>query len=116
MSRYFQVRLGLPDGTVIEFDNFNRQNSTAPKVFFTHDNKLKHYTGNRDSKVDYYGKKVILLVRDPCDTAVSHFFHWKFRRRQAGKVLNPYKIENDEISIFDFVMTRGRDCAALRAS
>jgi hypothetical protein len=90
ISRFFQARLGLPDG-----------------IFFTHDNNLKHFTGNRDSKADYYDKKVILLVRDPCDTAVSHFFHWKFRRRQAEKVLNPYTIENGEISIFDFVMTQG---------
>lgn len=107
ISRFFQARLGLPDGSVIEFDNFNKQDSSAPKVFFTHDNNLKHFTGNRKGKADYYGKKVILLVRDPCDTAVSHFFHWKFRRRQVEKVKSPYNVESDEISIFDFMMTQG---------
>ena len=36
--------------------------------------------GHFDSKIDFYGKKVLMLVRDPRDVAVSQFFHWRFER------------------------------------
>ena len=50
-----------------------------PSIFFTHDNYLEDYTGNLDSKADFYGKRVVLLVRNPKDVAVSQYFQWKYR-------------------------------------
>ena len=39
---------------------------------------------------DFYGKKVVLLVRQPADVAVSQFHQWKFRMRPHKKGLNKY--------------------------
>ena len=104
LSRYFQVRHGLAKWRLLGFDNLHRQNPAIPKIFFTHDNYIKDYTGNADSKADFYDRKVVLLVRDPADTAVSQYFHWKNRMRGAKKRLNDYPLLDDEVTIYDFVM------------
>lgn len=101
LSRFYQVKYGLSQRSFLGFDNFHRKNAAIPRIFFTHDNYIKDYTGHADSKVDFYGKKVILLARDPRDVAVSQFFQWKHRMRPIKKALNQYP--TDDISVFDFV-------------
>jgi len=104
LSRFYQVKHGLSARHLIGFDNLHRKNPAIPKLFFTHDNYIKDYTGNRDSKADFYDKKVVLLVRDPFDTAVSQFFQWKYRMRPGKKALNQYPQHGSDTSVFDFVM------------
>lgn len=103
LSRYWQLRCGLPDSLMLGFDNFHRRDPRAPKLFFTHDNYLRDYTGNRDDKRDFYNSRVVLLVRDPRDVAVSQFFQWKYRMRPGKKDLNEYPPHGAEVSMFDFV-------------
>ncbi len=67
LSRFYQLKHGLPDNSLIGFDNLHAKNPAIPLIFFTHDNYLKDFTGHADSKKDYYQKKVVLLVRDPRD-------------------------------------------------
>lgn len=104
LSRAYQMKYGLSERSLLGFDNLHRKNPAAPTVFFTHGNYLKDYTGNRDSKIDFYDKKVVLLVRDPRDVAVSQFFQWKFRMRPRKKKLNDYPGHGEDVSTFDFVM------------
>ncbi|MFO1070766.1 MAG: sulfotransferase domain-containing protein [Geminicoccaceae bacterium] len=103
LSRFYQVRFGLKSSAFIGFDNLNRKHQGIPRIFFTHDNYLRDYTGNTDSKADFYGKKVVLLVRDPADVAVSQYHQWKFRMRPAKKSLNKYPGHGAEVPIYDFV-------------
>jgi hypothetical protein len=104
LSRFYQLKHGLSPRHLIGFDNLHKKNPAIPRLFFTHDNYIKDYTGNRDSKADFYDKKVILLVRDPLDTAVSQFFQWKYRMRAGKKALNKYPGHGSETSVYDFVM------------
>ncbi|MFN3920581.1 MAG: sulfotransferase domain-containing protein [Methylohalobius sp.] len=104
LSRFYQNKHRLCTRQLLGFDNYHRKHPAIPKLFFTHDNYLKDYTGNKDSKVDYYGHKVVLLVRDPRDVAVSQFFQWKFRMRPGKKELNQYPPHGSETSLYDFVM------------
>jgi hypothetical protein len=104
LSRFYQVKHGLSARHLIGFDNLHRKNPAIPKLFFTHDNYIKDYTGNRDTKADFYDKKVVLLVRDPFDTAVSQFFQWKYRMRPGKKALNQYPQHGSDTSVFDFAM------------
>ena len=105
LSRYFQLRYGVPDRYMLGYDNFHAMDARVPKVFFTHDNYLRSYTGNLDSKQDFFGKRLVLLVRKPQDVAVSQYFQWKFRTRPIKKWLNQYPEDGSEISLYDFVMT-----------
>jgi hypothetical protein len=104
LSRFYQVKYGIGERHLIGFDNLHKKNRAIPKLFFTHDNYLKDYTGNRDSKADFYDKKVVLLVRNPLDVAVSQFFQWKFRMRPGKKALNQYPEHGSDIEIYDFLM------------
>ncbi len=107
ISRFYQVKFSLSERDLIGFDNLHRKNSAIPKLFFSHGNYLQDYTKNRDSKIDYYDKKIVLLVRDPRDVAVSQFFQWKYRMRPRKKLLNDYPPHGKDVSIFDFVMHQG---------
>jgi hypothetical protein len=105
LSRFFQIRYGLPEDELLGYDNYHRLNAIIPRIRFTHDRYISAYTGNRDSKRDFYRKKVILLVRDPRDVAVSNYFQWI-------SCINPYKKKllkipdnPEEVPIFDYVMT-----------
>ena len=97
ISRYYQLVYGIPERALLGFDNYHRRNSKIPKIFFTHDNYIKDYTGEHDSKASFYGKKVVLMVRNPKDIAVSQFFQWQHRMRPAKKKLNKYPPHGAEV-------------------
>jgi len=105
LSRFYQLHHGLEKNRMLGFDNLHRINSNIPTVFFTHGNYLRDYTGHGyDTKVDFYGNKIVFLARDPRDVAVSQFFQWKYRMRPPKKRLNDYPPHGAEIEIFDFMM------------
>jgi hypothetical protein len=103
LSRFYQIRHGLSEHHLIGFDNLHLRNRAIPKIFFTHDNYTKDYTGNVDSKVDYAGKKVVLLVRHPADVAVSQYYQWQYRMRPNKVALNRYPERGRELGMFEFV-------------
>lgn len=101
LSRYFARKYGLREGSLMEFDDFHRTDRRIPVLFFTHDNYLKDYMGH-DRKFELYGKsRVILLVRDPRDTAVSQFFQWRSRIVPRKKVINSYPLQ--EVDVHGFI-------------
>lgn len=104
LSRYFKLAYGLRGERLLGFDNFHRQDARVPRLFFTHDNYLRDYTGAGRSRRDFRDKRVVLLVRSPQDTAVSQFFQWKFRMRSRKKDLNRYPEHGADVPIYDFVM------------
>jgi hypothetical protein len=104
LSRLYQVKHKLSPRALIGFDNLHYMNRAIPKVFFTHDNYIKDYTGHINSKADFYAHKVVLLARDPRDVAVSQFFQWQYRMKPNKKILNKYPGESSEVPMFGFVM------------
>jgi Sulfotransferase domain len=103
LSRFYQIRHDLSERHLIGFDNLHLRNRAIPKIFFTHDNYTKDYTGNFDSKVDYAGKKVVLLVRHPADVAVSQYYQWQYRMRPNKVALNRYPERGRDLGMFEFV-------------
>jgi len=104
LSRYYQLAYGLPERSILRFDNYSNINTAVPKIFFTHGNYLRDYTGHHDSKQDFYDKKVILLVRRPQDVAVSQYFQWKYRMPASAWKMNQYPADGEDLSLYDFVM------------
>lgn len=103
LSRFYQVRHGIPQRHLLAYDNFHNRAPAVPIIFFTHDNYLKDYVEDAQTKEKYYDKKVILLVRDPADVAVSQYFQWKHRMTDRKKRINNYPMDNS-VSLYDFVM------------
>jgi hypothetical protein len=103
LSRYYQLRFGLPASRLLHNDNLHRLNTAVPRVLFTHDNYLSDFTGITDSKAAYSGRKILLLVRHPADTAVSQFFQWKHRMKARKQLINAYP-RGAELSLAEFVL------------
>ena len=104
MSRAYQLKGDLNASELLDFDNLKAMDSQLPAVFFTHNNYLRNYTGNWQSKRHFQGKKIVLLVRDPRDVAVSQFFQWKFRMRPNKKFINDYPLDGADIDTWGFVL------------
>jgi len=104
LSRFYQRRHGLPEGSFLEFENLHRHASEIPRVFFTHGNYLRDYTGHFESKQDFRDRRVLLLVRDPRDVAVSQYFQWARRMRPRKKRINAYPPHGADLSLRDFVL------------
>lgn len=104
ISHLFRVMYQLPENAILGFDNFHNLNRAVPKTFFTHDNYIKDFTGDFNSKAPFYDKRVVLLARDPRDVAVSQFFQWKFRIKPTKVAINNYPAMGSDISLYDFVM------------
>jgi len=106
MSRAYQLKGGLDASELLDFDNLKAQDPALPAVFFTHNNYLRDYTGNQQSKAHFKGKRIVLLVRDPRDVAVSQFFQWQFRMRPNKKFINDYPPHGSDIDVWQFVLDR----------
>jgi len=103
MSRVYELKHGLPPGQLLSFDNFHKKNAAIPKIFFTHDNYLRDYTGSRDARSDYGRHRVVFLARHPADVTVSQYFQWKFRMKREKKGLLAYPDHGDDVPVFDFM-------------
>jgi len=104
LSRAYQLRYGLPDGCLLDFDNLKRRNPEIPAVFFTHGHYIEDYTHDRDWKGLLKSKKVVWLVRDPRDVAVSLYFQWKHRMSDEKIAITRYPPADPELSLYDFLM------------
>lgn len=104
LSRFYQQRHGLAEGLLLEFDNLKRLDPAIPAIFFTHGNYIEDFTGPDHWQRHFHDKKVVWLLRDPRDVAVSQYFQWKHRMKSWKKPLNDYPPEGSDIGIFDFVM------------
>ena len=99
--RYFARKNGFASDSISGFDEFRNRHPGVPVLFFTHDNYLKDYLGHDRKAEIYRNRPVVLLVRDPRDTAVSQFFQWKHRMALRKKVINAYPL--DDVSVHDFI-------------
>ncbi len=81
----------------------SRRHARHPKIFFTHDNYIQDYSGNTNSKADFYDRRVVLLVRDPRDVTVSQYFQWMHRMKPKKTRVNRYPPKGTQVSIFDFL-------------
>jgi len=106
LSRAYQLKAGLSEDKLLEFDNFRKLNKSLPAVFFTHNNYLGDYTGVFEPQAQFKGKRIVLLVRDPLDVAVSQYFQWKFRMRPNKKFINAYPPHGADIDIWEFVISK----------
>ena len=103
LSRAYQFKGNLASHELLDFDNFRRANPALPAVFFTHNNYLRDFTGNRESMRHFLGHRIVLLVRDPRDVAVSQFFQWQYRMRPHKKFINGYPAHGADIDVWGFV-------------
>ena len=101
LSRLYQQHYGLDEAQLIEFDNFRRQNPAIPTLYFTHGHYLQERFANDAWRRSFGARKILFLVRNPCDVAVSEYF--QSTRRASEHKVELHGVDRDA-SMFDFVM------------
>ncbi len=111
ISHVYHQRYGIDERLLVNFDNFQRLQPAVPRILFTHDSRKVPAGAPLAPLRSYRGKRVILLVRDPRDVAVSAYFQ---KRRHASRLRTPPKEggEVDGAELLHFV--RGKLPLVLR--
>ena len=106
LSRAYQLKGGLDAHELLDFDNLKKQDPQLPAVFFTHNNYLRDYTGNWESKEHFRVSASCCRSGTPRDVGVSQFFQWQFRMRPNKKFINDYPPHGADITVWDFVLDK----------
>ena len=96
LTRYYQAKYQLGEMRLIGLKWPHKRDPRVPKLLFTHDQHISKYTGHRDNKVDFYDKRVLLLVRDPRDVAVSAYHSIRYRpnpTRYDRRAIDPRRFD-----------------------
>ena len=83
ISHVYHRRYGIPESELIQFDNFQKLDARVPRILFSHDNRKDEDKTPLFGPEDLRRQKVVLLVRHPCDVAVSSYFQ-TFRNARKG--------------------------------
>ena len=76
LSHLYHRRYGLPEHELLHGDNLHRMDRRVPRVLFTHDGPQEPWNRDRQRAMRYFKeKRILLLVRDPRDVAVSLYYH-----------------------------------------
>lgn len=101
ISQIYRARLSLPPSHLIGSNEFEALAPSAPKIFVAMDNMGT----SRDSLRRKLSQgKVILLMRDPRDIAVSLFFHFSKRSTPLERMAFEIPADVERHGIFAFVM------------
>lgn len=104
LSRLYTLRHGLPEGLMLEFDNLHRRVPAIPRLLFTHANYIRDWTGEWTGRRHFQDVRTVLLVRHPCDVAVSQYHQWRHRMRPWKTVLNGYPPPGAAVGLEAFVL------------
>jgi hypothetical protein len=83
ISHVYHRRYGISESELIQFDSFQKLDARVPRILFSHDNRKDEDKSPLFKPGDLRRQKVVLLVRHPCDVAVSSYFQ-SFRNARKG--------------------------------
>ena len=101
LSRLYARHYGLGEQQLIDGDNFHRQQPAVPRLCFSHGHYLRSCFDAPGWRGAFGDRKVVFLVRNPCDVAVSEYFQSTRRARPRKREL--YGVEHDA-GLYAFVM------------
>jgi hypothetical protein len=113
LSRLYQVRHRLPAQVIAKSDELALHDSAAPRLlatngYYSYESVVGKALDADSPRTELHQKNVVLLVRHPCDIAVSWYFQFTKRQTPAKRELInhsiPHPIDHASISMWDFVM------------
>lgn len=103
ISHIAHQKFGTPAELLISGSEFHAANPQLPRFFLTADNFASARMDERALLALYQQRKVILLVRDPRDIAVSHYFQLSKRASPLARAVFQVPDNLAEMTLFDFV-------------
>jgi hypothetical protein len=104
ISYLFHLRYGTPATNIIGYDNLHELNAAIPRIYFTRDTCVPTFSRHRVAVRMSKDKRVIFLVRDPRDVAVSFYFHVRNRASHRELIRKEIPLRVKSLSLFDFVI------------
>jgi hypothetical protein len=113
LSRLYQVRHHLPAQIIAKSDELALHDAAAPRLlatngYYSYESVVGKALDADLPRTELHQKNVVLLVRHPCDIAVSWYFQFTKRQSPAKRELInhsiPHPIDHTNISMWDFVM------------
>lgn len=101
LSHLWHLRDGIPAGELVRGDSFKRLNRAIPSVHFARDTLFPAETGRLTIGTR---QKMLVLVRDPRDVAVSFWFHVRKRATDAELERKDIDLAARSMELVPFVM------------
>jgi hypothetical protein len=103
VSHIAHQKFGTPPSELISSTEFREKYPQLPKFFLTEDNFAPSGMSERALLDLYAARKVILLVRDPRDIAVSLYYQLTKRASPLARAVFGIPDNLGEVELFDFV-------------
>ena len=104
MSYLYRLEYGTPANAIIAFDNLHSLNRAIPRIYFNRDTRVPTFARDNGYIPVEKGKKILFLVRDPRDVAVSFYFHVVNRASERELIRKGIPQQAKALSLYDFVM------------
>ena len=104
ISHLYHLRYGVPENEILNFDNLHRLNPAIPKLHFARDTATPFFSVFDTLVPAPAEQKILFLLRDPRDVAVSFYFH--VLHRAGRRELDRKRISRDAVSamtLYEFV-------------
>ena len=103
ITRLAHQRFGTPPDELVASSEFRRKHANLPQFFLTADNFAPPSMSAEALLALYKQRKVILLVRDPRDVAVSLYFQLSKRASPLERAVFEAPDNLAEVALFDFM-------------
>lgn len=105
ISHLYHLRYGVPATEIMKFDNLHRHNRNIPKIYYTRDTQTPSFSLSGGAVPIPDAKKVLFLVRDPRDVAVSFYFHVQNRASPRELLRKGISPEAKSLSLYEFAIS-----------
>jgi hypothetical protein len=102
ISYLYHLRYGTPASEIIDYDNLHKINPAIPRLYFNRDTRVPILGRHQRYVQVSAGKKVLFLVRDPRDVAVSFYFHVCNRASERELSRKGISAEARSLSLYQF--------------
>lgn len=104
MSYLYHLEYGTPVNAIIAFDNLHSLNPAIPRIYFNRDTRVPTFARDKGYVPVPNDKKVLFLVRDPRDVAVSFYFHVVNRASPRELIRKEIPPQARSLALYDFVV------------
>lgn len=103
ISHLYHLRYATPASEIIDYDNLHRLNAAIPRLYFNRDTRVPTFDRLNPYVPVSADKKVLFLVRDPRDVAVSFYFHVRNRASERELSRKGISEEARSLALYPFV-------------
>ncbi len=104
ISYLYHLKYGTPASEIMGFDNLHRMNPKIPRIYYTRDTVVPTFSRTGTGVAVPNDKKVVILIRDPRDVAVSFYFHVVNRASERELARKGISLQTRNLTLYEFVV------------